>query len=217
MEHSTISPAILYWGTPVVLITTVNEDGSPNICPMSSAWWLSDRCVLGLAGDSQTTVNLLRTKECVLNLPDDKMTTCVNALARTTGSEQVPDFKIKLGYRYDKDKFGTAGLTPQDSVEVLPPRIKECPVQMETELIDCHELLRGGPSELKGFLMALEVRIIKTHVFKELQLAEHGNRIDADKWKPMIMSFQKLYGLRDGELGQSVLADIEEENYRFSS
>lgn len=34
-----IQPKMLYFGTPVVLISTLNEDGSPNIAPMSSAWW----------------------------------------------------------------------------------------------------------------------------------------------------------------------------------
>lgn len=62
MEHSRIDPAILYWGTPVVLVSTSNEDYTPNISPMSSAFWLGDRCILGLASHSQTTVNLLRTK-----------------------------------------------------------------------------------------------------------------------------------------------------------
>jgi flavin reductase (DIM6/NTAB) family NADH-FMN oxidoreductase RutF len=38
--HVTIEPAILYFGTPVVLISTQNEDGTANLAPMSSAWWL---------------------------------------------------------------------------------------------------------------------------------------------------------------------------------
>ena len=29
MTHSHIEPAILYWGTPVVLISTSNDDGTP--------------------------------------------------------------------------------------------------------------------------------------------------------------------------------------------
>ena len=215
MDHSTISPAIFYWGTPVVLVTTTNEDGTPNIGPISSAWWLGNRCVLGLEGNSQTTINMLRTKQCVLNLPDETMVSNVNALARTTGTEALPDIKIKLGYRYDKDKFGTSRLTPEDSVKVTPPRIQECPVQMEAELIAVHELMKDGPSELKGFLLAIEVRVIQTHIVDELRLAGHSYRIDSDKWKPMIMCFQKLYGLKEGELAKSSLAEIEEETYRL--
>lgn len=38
----------------------------------------------------------------------------VNALARTTGTEEVPDIKVQLGYRYEKDEFGISGLTPRD-------------------------------------------------------------------------------------------------------
>jgi len=34
---------VLYFGTPVALITTVNPDGSSNISPISSAWALGDR------------------------------------------------------------------------------------------------------------------------------------------------------------------------------
>src|SRR5271168_5638606 len=51
--HEVTQPAILYFGTPVVLISTVNEDGSFNLAPMSSAWWLGQHCVLGLAAVSK--------------------------------------------------------------------------------------------------------------------------------------------------------------------
>lgn len=60
----------------------------------------------------------------------------VNALARTTGTKAVPDIKIPLGYRYEKDKFGTVGLTEENAELSDPPRIKECPVQMEAEMVD---------------------------------------------------------------------------------
>ena len=48
-----IEPAILYFGTPVVLIGSTNEDGSFNLAPMSSAWWVGWRCMLGLARNSK--------------------------------------------------------------------------------------------------------------------------------------------------------------------
>jgi flavin reductase (DIM6/NTAB) family NADH-FMN oxidoreductase RutF len=46
--HVTITPAILYFGTPVVLLSTENENGSFNLAPMSSAWALDQVIVLGL-------------------------------------------------------------------------------------------------------------------------------------------------------------------------
>ncbi|KAK5055301.1 hypothetical protein LTR84_013051 [Exophiala bonariae] len=215
MVHSTITPAIFYWGTPVVLITTRNLDGTSNIAPNSSVFWLGNRCMLGLAECSQTTANLLREKECVLNLPSDDMIPQVNALARTTGSEEVPSFKIMLGYHYDKDKFRTTGLTPMKSELVRADRIKECPVQMEAELAGCYEMMSSLPGEAKGFTLAIEVKVKRTYVEEKLRLPGHENRINPDAWRPMIMSFQHLYGLRNGDRETSTLADIEEELYRL--
>src|SRR5512140_1735476 len=113
--HKTIEPTILYFGTPVALISTLNEDGSPNLAPMSSAWWLGWRCMLGLSVVSQTTKNSSRTRECVLNLPSSDLVASVNRLARTTGSNPVRAGKLQKGYRYERDKFGLAGLTPISS------------------------------------------------------------------------------------------------------
>ena len=67
--HVVHEPAILYFGTPVVLVSTANENGSYNLAPISSAFWLGWRCVIGISASSKTTENLFRTKQCVLNLP----------------------------------------------------------------------------------------------------------------------------------------------------
>src|SRR5687767_15634841 len=63
--HRTIEPTILYFGTPVALISSLNEDGSANLAPMSSVWWLGWSCMLGLGQMGQTSANLERTRECV--------------------------------------------------------------------------------------------------------------------------------------------------------
>jgi hypothetical protein len=49
-EHRIIAPSILYFGKPVVLISTCNADGSANLAPMSSAWALVQAIMLGLGG-----------------------------------------------------------------------------------------------------------------------------------------------------------------------
>lgn len=69
--HWFVTPKILYFGTPVVLVSTLNEDGSANLAPMSSAWWLGSSCMLGLSGRSKTVENLRR--ERVLSLPSAGM------------------------------------------------------------------------------------------------------------------------------------------------
>jgi flavin reductase (DIM6/NTAB) family NADH-FMN oxidoreductase RutF len=126
--HSIIDPAILYFGTPVVLVSSINPDGAPNLAPMSSAWWLGRSCVLGFGARSQTPANIQRTGECVLNLPSVHEAAAVNRLARTTASNPVPPHKLAMGYRHEPDKFALGGFTRLPSHDVSPPRVAECPV-----------------------------------------------------------------------------------------
>jgi flavin reductase (DIM6/NTAB) family NADH-FMN oxidoreductase RutF len=210
--HATIDPAILYFGTPVVLVGSTNADGSPNLAPMSSAWWLGRSCMLGFGARSHTPANVTRTGECVLNLPSVAQVAAVDRLARTTGSDPVPPHKAAMGYRHERDKFGVAGLTPLASTVVAAPRVAECPVQLEAVLEAVHPLAVRDPAR-RGALVALEVRVVAVHVHEAIRLPGHADRIDPERWRPLIMSFQRFYGLGDA-VHESTLAQIPESAYR---
>lgn len=211
-QHTRIEPGILYFGTPVVLLSTENEDGSANLAPMSSAFWLGWRAMLGLGARSQTTLNLLRTGECVLNLPDDSLAAAVDALALTTGRDPVPKGKQKRGYRFHKEKFARAGLTPVDSETVRPPRAAQCPVAMEAVVEATHPLADDDPQQ-RGGIVVFEVRVQRVLVHDAIRMPGTRDRIDPDRWRPLLMSFQELYGL-GGRLRESALASIPEDMYR---
>src|ERR1700728_4592360 len=102
--HVTSEPGILYFGTPVVLISSANEDGSANLAPMSSAFWLRWRCGIGSTATSKTTKNMISTGQCVLNLPSVDNVAAVNRLACLTGSDPVPPVKLARGYTSEKRK-----------------------------------------------------------------------------------------------------------------
>ena len=211
--HRVAEPAILYFGTPVVLIGTTNEDGSYNLAPMSSAWWLTWRCMLGLGTKSKTTENMLRTGTCVLNLPSAEMVAAVDRLARTTGSDPVPANRIRRGYRFEKDKFGVAGLTAIAGETVAAPRVAECPVQMEAKVEGVHQMAKND-ALMHGQMAAIEVSISRVHLDESIMMDGEDNRVDPDKWRPLIMSFQQFYGLAPGKLQRSELAEIPEAMYR---
>jgi flavin reductase (DIM6/NTAB) family NADH-FMN oxidoreductase RutF len=99
----------------------------------------------------------------------------------------VPEKKLSWGYRYEPDKFGIAGLTPVESVAVAPPRIKECPVQMEGIV---HDVRTFGKNVNAN---CFEVHIVKLHVAEELLIDER--HIDPVKWRPLIMSFCRFFGV----------------------
>lgn len=209
--HVVAEPHILYLGTPVVLVSTVNEDGTHNLAPISSAFWLGWRGALGIATSSQTAQNLLRTGECVLNLPSSGEVSAVDRIARTTGMNPVSPFRQALGYVYEPDKFGRAGMTRVKSDTVAAARALECPIQLEAVLAAAHGISEDR-DELRGALSLFEVRIQRVHVHPDLLMEGHANRIDPDKWSPLIMSFQKFYGL-SGQVHPSRLAEIPENAY----
>lgn len=210
--HQTCEPAILYFGTPVVLISTCNKDGSYNLAPISSVFWLGWRCIIGIAVKSKTTENLIRTKECVLNLPSVDEAAAVNALALTTGSKPVPEGKRKRGYRFEPDKFELSGLSPISSELVSAPGAEECPVLLEAKLAAVHPV--GEDDELlRGRIVNIELEIVRVRVEEGLLSASAQNHIDPDKWRPLIMSFQQFYGL--GKMVHpSKLAEVRECLYR---
>ena len=205
-EHVVIDPAILYFGTPVVLISTTAADGRVNLMPMSSAFWLGHTGLLGLGVRSQTAQNLRDTGECVLNLPSADLVSQVDALALTTGRDPVPSSKAEVGYRYVADKFGRAGLTAVPSDLVAAPRVAQCPVAMEARVSDVRELASGGA-------LVAEVEVLRVHVHEAVRMDGHPNRIDPDRWRPLIMSFQRFYGLGP-EVHPSRLSSIPESWYR---
>ncbi|GLW10012.1 flavin reductase [Microtetraspora sp. NBRC 13810] len=212
LNHTRIEPGILYFGTPVVLISTLNEDGSANLAPMSSAFWLGWRAMLGLGARSQTSQNLLRTRECVLNLPSDALVAAVDRLAMTTGADPVPPRKYQRGYRHEPEKFRRAGLTPVPSVTVGPPRVAECQVQLEAVIEAVHPLAEDDEAQ-RGGIMVFEARIQRVYVADAIRLKGTEDHIDPDAWRPLIMSFQKFYGLGP-QVHPSTLAQIPEHLYR---
>jgi flavin reductase (DIM6/NTAB) family NADH-FMN oxidoreductase RutF len=93
VDHLAITPSILYFGTPVVLLSTENDDASANLAPMSSAWALGQVVVLGLGAEGRTAHNLTARPDLVINLPAPGQWAAVERLAPLTGSDPVPPDK----------------------------------------------------------------------------------------------------------------------------
>lgn len=130
-----VSPEVLYFGTPVAVISTVNPDGTTNLAAMSSFWALGDRFMLGLTSFGQSGCNLARTSECVLNLPSPAEWEHVERLGHTTGRFPLTDYHRSAAIVHAKDKFAVSGFSPLASELVVPLRAAECPVQIEARVL----------------------------------------------------------------------------------
>ena len=200
----TIRPSILYFGTPVLLIATRNEDGSANLTPMSSAWALADRVVLGLAGGGQGLANLRRERECTLNVVAPAQWQAVEALAPTTGRDPVPPWKA--GYRHEPDKFALAGLTPLASEQVGAPRVMECPLQLEAKVVDWHERPLPEWAAGAGGFVTVETEVVRVHAHEELIVAG-SDHIDPQRFRPLLYVFRHYVG-GGPALGRTFKAEV---------
>jgi hypothetical protein len=52
------------------------------------------------------------------------------------------------------------------------------------------------------------------HLTPSILNDDNPNRVDPDGWRPLIMSFAKVYGVAPGELLPSTLAQAPEDLYR---
>ncbi len=202
-EFKTIEPKILYFGTPVALISSLNEDGSTNLAPISSFWALGWTMFLGLLDETKTADNLAHHAECVVNIPSPDMWQQVEKLAPLTGKNPVPDLKAKQ-FRFEPNKFLAAGLTPLASKVVAPHRAKECPVHLEARVTKLHTMSGVKLQELGGGIAA-EIEVAQVHVAAEFLSGER--HIDPQKWSPLIYNFRHYFRLSGHELGKTFRAE----------
>jgi len=109
----------------IVLVTTVGQDGEPNVAPKS---WLAmvafgppPVLMLGCNLEHATAKNILAEGSFVVNIPgEDLLATCW-----VLGSE--PHVRGRA-------RFERHGLTPLPAERVVPPRIAECRAHLECEL-----------------------------------------------------------------------------------
>lgn len=189
-RHRVIEPPVLYFGTPVVLITTLNADGTANISPMSSAWALDDRIVLGMATGGLGSENAVREGECVINYAPASLWEKVERLARTTGRNPVPEYKVAGGYHHEPRKFEAAGLTPLPSDIVRPPRIAECPFQIEARILAAHAPSGGAWSiGCEHAFAIVETQVQRVHAHENVTVAD-TNHVNVGTWQPLLYMFR---------------------------
>jgi len=114
--------------SPVILVTTVNADGSLNVAPKTQNMLVGKEGRIFMfvcTPNHHTYQNIERTGEFVVNYPTPELVENVAASASVfeDGADEVAD----------------SGLTATPSLKVKPPRIKECPVHLECELAEIRE------------------------------------------------------------------------------
>jgi len=158
-----LKPSALVYPTPVVLVTSVDENGRPNICTLAAVGILSGKpphVGISIRPSRYSHGLISRTKEFVVNIP-------------TTDIVRETDYCGVVSGR-TVDKFREAKLTQMKAKKVRPPIIKECPVSLECKLKDVIKL--GSHDLFIGEVVNVDV--------DESVLGSSGN-IDYGKLSPV--------------------------------
>lgn len=184
--HQVIKPKMLYAGTPVYLISTLDQSGAVNLAPASSYWALGETIVLGLEVGGQTINNILQGSDLTVNFATAQLWQNVEALATSTGANPVPEFKTPR-YHFEGDKFSASSLTAQPSDLVAPPRVIQSPLQLEAKVLD------ATLSHDKNFYI-VQAQVVRVHAHESIVVpgTEH---INPATWRPLIYNFKHFYDL----------------------
>ena len=204
MDSVEIRPKILYYGTPVALIVTENDDGSFNLAPMSSSWTLGYTIVLGFGASSQTSANLRARPHLTINFPSPQLYEAVERLAPLTGRDPVPQEK-RGQFRTERRKFEAAGLTPVASIDINPPRVAECPLQFEARVAKTH-----STSDPQLEALIVEAQVLRVHAHPNIVQGE--SHIDVSAWHPLLYVYRHYFG-RGQYLGPTFRADTKLERH----
>ncbi len=172
MTKRSITPFRPVHPSPAALITSVSEDGKPNIITLGEIFNISVRepVIVGIAvAKARYSHELISaTRQFVINLPTSSMFEIVDRCGTVSGREV--------------DKFDAFGLTPVPAEKVTPPMIAECPLNIECRVLDIQEV--GDHDLFLGEAVA-------EHVSEEA-LDEDG-RILVDKLDPLCYTHSEYW------------------------
>lgn len=197
-QHRSIDPKVLYFGTPVVVLSSLNADGTTNLAPISSMWALGGLLVIGLGADGQTARNVRRHPEIVVNYCWDHQWAQVESLALLTGANPVPSGK-PAGAVYEPDKFAAAGWTASPSSTVAPARVEECGAHVEAVITAMTEADEG--------VVIVQARAVAIDAHESI-IVPGSDHIDPNAWHPLIYNFRHYYPLGE-RLGIARRAEVQ--------
>ncbi len=180
-----LKPASILYPTPVVLTTSIDENGKPNVCTLAASGILSGNpphVSISVRPSRYSHALIRKTKEYVINFP-------------TTDILKETDFcGIVSGRKVDK--FKITGLTPVEARKVKPPIINECQISLECKVKDIIKL--GSHDVFVGEVVNLNV---DENVLSQSKTIDY-TKLRPITWNPITEEYHSL-GERLAKAGYS--------------
>lgn len=170
---------------PIGWISSISEDGILNLAPFSFFNAVGDdppHVMFSASGspnaNRDTLSNVLATKQFVVNMVTEELVEQMNMTAQS-----IPSLE---------SEFDHAGVTPIASSKVKPPRVKECLISMECELVHHYTLENnkfGGQTIMVG-------KVVMFHFHESVLLEDY--KINMENYSPI----SRLAGSGYSKLGE---------------
>lgn len=171
---------------PIAWVSSMSTDGVLNLAPFSFFNAVSERPQMiffapngprPTGGEKDTLVNIEQTGEFVVNLCNYDLRDAMNQSSAHVGPEV--------------DEFALAGLTPEPSINVKVPYIKEAPAALECKFL-MNITLPTNNSKTKNNMVIGEV--VGIHIDDNII---DGGMIDMAKYRPLARLGYMDYGTTD--------------------
>jgi flavin reductase (DIM6/NTAB) family NADH-FMN oxidoreductase RutF len=180
MKTGKSTPSLTY----LAVVSTINTNRSPLLSAVVPVVIYGLRVTLGLPRQSTTANNLMRTGECVINLPGAETIAAIERLAQTVTSIDFNFSQVVVGGR-----LTPAHMTLVRSEAVSALRALECPMQLEARIeggIDMMARERIVPMDKS---MTFGLNVLRVHLDASVVLSgAHPNM-----WTPLITCLREAY------------------------
>ena len=177
-------PSVIY----SAVVSTIDANRLPLLSAVVPVVIYGLRLTLDLPWQSTTANNLMRTGECVINLPGPETIAAIERLAQTVTS-------INKNFDFSFSRAAVCGtltpahmtLVPSETISAL--RALECPMQLETRIegsIDTMDHERIVPPD-KSVTFGLNV--LRVHVDSSVVLSD----ILPNMWTPLMTCLREAY------------------------
>ena len=174
MKKKRLKPFRPVYPSPAGLVTSISEDGKPNIITLGEIFNISiaSPVIVGIAIHKHRYSHTLisTTREYVVNCPTAAMVEIVDKVGSVSGRSI--------------DKFAAFHLTPVSADVVKPPLIEECPMNIECKVIGIQEI---GDHDL--FLG----EVVAVHIIE--QALDNNARVIVDRLAPLCYLHSEYWAL----------------------
>jgi flavin reductase (DIM6/NTAB) family NADH-FMN oxidoreductase RutF len=178
------APSVIY----SAVVSTIDTNRSPLLSAVVPVVIYGLRLRLDLPWQSTTASNLMRTGECVINLPSAETIATIERLAQTvTSINKTFDFSFSRAVVRGTLTPAHMTLAPSEAISAL--RALECPMQLEARIegsIDTMDRERIVPLDKS---VTFELNVLRVHVDSSVVLSD----VRPNMWTPLMTCLREAY------------------------